>query len=207
MMPQLLETICCQDGQLLGLPFHQDRVRRSARALGSASFPNLQHIQVPNWARKGRFKCRVVYREYIEKIEFTPYRIRSVKRLKLVSADHIDYDCKYADRELINAAFGQRGEADDVLFVKHGWLTDTSYANIALWDGSQWVTPEHPLLEGTRRSQLLQQHLITPRKIHVNELYKFEQITLFNAMMDLGEGPVIAVQPTNISQNYPFTKK
>jgi hypothetical protein len=43
--------------------------------------------------------------------------------------------------------------------------------------------------------------------IFVTDLYKFEKLALFNAMMDLEEGPVIAVHPTNIIQSSPFTKK
>jgi 4-amino-4-deoxychorismate lyase len=207
MRPRLLETICCQDGKLPGLPFHQTRVRRSAQALGWAAFPDLHSIIIPEHVQKGRYKCRVLYRENIEAVEFTPYAIRPVHRLALIKADHIDYACKYEDRALINDAFGKRGVADDVLFVKNGLLTDTSYANIALWDGTRWLTPKQPLLQGTRRAQLLEQGRIYTEDIPTADLYKFEKLALFNAMMDLEEGPVIAVHPTNIKQSSPFTKK
>ncbi len=207
MRPRLLETICCQNGRLKGLAFHQDRVRRSAQALGWKTSPDLYSITIPQQARKGRCKCRVLYRENIEEIEFTPYYIRPVQRLTLIKADHIDYACKYEDRALINAAFAERGEADDVLFVRHGLLTDTSYANIALWDGTRWLTPKQPLLGGTRRAQLLEQDRICMADIFVTDLHQFEKLALFNAMMDLEEGPVIAVQPTNIRLSSPFTKK
>lgn len=207
MKPCLLETICCQDGRLKGLAFHRERVRRSAHALGWTTFPELQHILIPKSHRKGRYKCRVRYRENIEEVEFTPYSIRTVQRLTLTKADHIDYACKYEDRSLINAAFAERGATDDVLFIKHGLLTDTSYANIALWDGTRWLTPKQPMLQGTRRAQLLEQNRISMADIFVTDLYKFEKLALFNAMMDLEEGPVIAVHPTNIRQSSPFTKK
>lgn len=207
MRPRLLETICCQDGQLTGLLYHQARVRRSAHALGWTTFPDLHSIIIPERVQKGRYKCRVLYRENIEAVEFASYFIRPVHRLALIRADHIDYACKYEDRALINAAFAERGTTDDVLFVKHGLLTDTSYANIALWDGTHWLTPKQPLLQGTRRAQLLEQCRIYTKDIPADRLYKFEKLALFNAMMDLGEGPVIAVHPTNIRQSSPFTKK
>ncbi|KGE86369.1 MAG: aminotransferase class IV [Phaeodactylibacter xiamenensis] len=207
MKPRLLETICCQNGRLKGLVFHQARVRRSAHALGWTTLPNLHSITIPQRFQEGRYKCRVLYREYIETVEFTPYAIRPVHRLTLANADHIDYACKYEDRALINAAFAERGAADDVLFVKNGLLTDTSYANIALWDGSRWLTPRQPMLEGTRRARLLEQGRISTADIHAASLDQFEKIALFNAMMDLEEGPVIAVHPTNIRQSRPFTKK
>lgn len=207
MMPRLLETICCQDGQLMSLSFHQERVRRSTYALGLTDFPDLQRIVIPKEAQKGRYKCRVVYRERIEEVEFIPYYIRPVQRLALIKANHIDYACKYEDRALINAAFAERGAADDVLFVRQGLLTDTSYANIALWNGTRWLTPKQPLLRGTRRAQLLEQDRICISDIFVTDLHQFEKLALFNAMMDLEEGPVIAVHPTNIRRSSPFTKK
>jgi 4-amino-4-deoxychorismate lyase len=37
----------------------------------------------------------------------------------------------------------RRGACDEVLIVKDGCLTDTSYTNIALWDGHRWVLPRH----------------------------------------------------------------
>jgi 4-amino-4-deoxychorismate lyase len=191
----------------MSLSFHQERVRRSAYAFGLTDFPDLQRIVIPKEAQKGRYKCRVVYRERIEEVECTPYQARPVQSLALVNADHIDYACKYEDRALINAAFAERGVADDVLFVKNGLLTDTSYANIALWDGIRWLTPKQPMLQGTRRAQLLEQNRISMANIFVTDLYKFEKLALFNAMMDLEEGPVIAVHPTNIIQSSPFTKK
>lgn len=199
MMPQLLETILSQDGMLKGLAFHQQRVSRSAQAHGVSNFPDLQTLQVPEFARKGRFKCRVLYRHTIENVEFIPYNIREIHRLKLVQADHINYGCKYADRKLINEAFQQRGAADDILMVKNGLLTDTSYANIALWDGAHWWTPEQPLLAGTRRAQLLAGKRICPAIIKADDLDQFTRIALFNAMMDLEEGPVLPLTSNTVS--------
>lgn len=193
MMPQLLETICCQDGQLLALDFHQERAERSANKLGFKEHINLETLTVPAFARRGRFKCRVLYRQTIEAATFTPYTIRPVRRLKLTPADHIEYNCKYADRTAITEAFQKRGLADDILMVKNGHLTDTSYANIALWDGRRWLTPALPMLEGTRRARLLQQQRIQPANIPSQAVYQFKKIVLFNAMMDLESGPVIPV--------------
>ncbi|MEQ8702893.1 MAG: aminotransferase class IV [Phaeodactylibacter sp.] len=198
MKPQLLETICCQDGQLHGLPFHQERVARSARALGFSNYPDLQSVQVPASASIGRQKCRVLYREQIEAVAFTPYTIRPVHQLALVEADHIDYACKYANRGALDEAFAQRGTADDILLVRKGYLTDTYYANIALWDGERWLTPASPLLKGTRRARLMANGSLHPAQLHVRDLYQFEQIALFNAMMDLGEGPIIPVLHSTI---------
>ena len=199
MTPELLETICCQDGQLQRLNFHQNRVRSSAQQLGFSSYPDLSKLEVPDFAKKGKFKCRVTFTESITGIGFMRYHIRPVRRLKLINADHIQYAHKFSDRSLINTAFQMREEADDILMVIDGYLTDTSYANVALWDGQQWHTPANPLLKGTRRAQLISSGAVTPVLLKPADLPKFKTIALFNAMMGLEEGPQISINKYNIS--------
>ncbi len=195
MTPQLLETICCRSGRLMAVPEHQARVSRSLSALGLDDRGiELSELPVPACARQGWHKCRVLYRHCIESVSFTPYAVRPVRSLKLLPAGPIKYGLKYADREALKKAFGQRGEADDILLVREGKVTDTYYANIAFWDGQAWFTPERPLLPGTRRARLLRQGVIRPAPLWVEDLRHFEKAALFNAMMGLGEGPVLPVQ-------------
>ena len=98
-----------------------------------------------------------------------------------------DYTYKSCDRSALNALFGQRAGADDVLIVRRGLITDTSIANIALWNGSRWETPEAPLLEGTMRAYLLDEGLITPCAIRPQDLPRYTRVRLFNAMISFGE--------------------
>ena len=152
---------------------------------------DLSRFTVPAHARNGRFKCRLLYRLNVEAVQFLPYRIRPVNSLKLVDADALHYPIKYADRSHLQAFFERRGDEGDILMVKNGLITDTYYANIAFWDGQDWFTPAQPLLPGTRRAQLLDQQRIWPAVIRPDDLHRYEYATLFNAMMDLGEGPVV----------------
>ncbi|MCB0567974.1 MAG: aminotransferase class IV [Phaeodactylibacter sp.] len=186
----LLETIRCEDGSLQNLERHQERMNRSCHALfGVSPDVNLQHLPVPPEAAKGLFKCRVLYDIQIRNLEFTPYAIRPVKKLRLVQADALQYNHKYADRTHIQELFGQRGQADDVLMVINGLLTDTSYANVALFDGVDWFTPATPLLAGTRRAALLDAKKLILADIPPHRLPEFREIRLINAMMGLEEGP------------------
>ena len=41
-------------------------------------------------------------------------------------------------------------EQDEILITRNGLLTDTSIANIALFNGKEWHTPKHPLLKGVQ---------------------------------------------------------
>ena len=101
-----------------------------------------------------------------------------------MEATGLMYGHKYADRQAINTLFARRGAADDILLVRDGLLTDTSYANVALFDGKCWYTPAHPLLEGTQRARLLAEGILHPIDIRPADLPRFESIKLINAMLD-----------------------
>lgn len=116
-----------------------------------------------------------------------PYTIRPVTSLKLVTSDGLDYTYKSSNRQKLDELFKQKGDADDILIVRDGFLTDTSIANIALWNGEQWETPEAPLLEGTMRASLLGKEIIVPATIRPQDLSRYSLIRLFNAMIGFGE--------------------
>ena len=134
-----------------------------------------------------RTKCRIEYQDEVEKVEYQPYTIRPVKSLRMVTSDGLDYTYKSSNRQKLDELFKQKGEADDILIIRDGFLTDTSIANIALWNGEQWETPEKPLLEGTMRASLLGKGLIVPAEIRPQDLSRYSLIRLFNAMIGFGE--------------------
>ena len=97
--------------------------------------------------------------------------MRPVHSLQLVYSDDIDYTYKSTDREALNRLFACRGERDDILIVRRGLLTDTSIANIALFDGKDWFTPKLPLLRGTCRTALIDNGIIKRKKISGRKNY------------------------------------
>ena len=132
-------------------------------------------------------RCRVVYSDRIEKVEYFPYTMRKVKTLRLVNDDEAEYMFKSEDRTVLDRNFSRRGDADDVVIVRHGLLTDTSIANIALRRDGIWYTPRKPLLKGTRRQLLLEEGRIVEADIPLNDLLLYDRICLFNAMIHFGE--------------------
>ena len=74
-----------------------------------------------------------------------------------------------------------------MIFVKNGLVTDSSYANLVFFDGTEWVTPTTFLLNGTCRQRLLSERKIKERIIHATDIPSFTHIGLINAMIDLGE--------------------
>ena len=187
-MKQFVETIKIKDGKVLNLLCHQERMNRTiAHFFPTNEYPLLSSILHPT-PDMTFHKARVVYGEHgIEDIQYSPYAMRAIHSLKLIIDDTIDYTYKSTDRSALNRLVAQKGECDDILIVKDGLLTDTSFTNIALWDGSHWLTPRTPLLKGTKRALLLNKGTIREVDLTIDDLCRCKRISLINAMIDLGE--------------------
>ncbi len=74
--------------------------------------------------------------------------------------------------------------AIDILIVKNGLITDTSYSNIILYDGKEWFAPKSFILNGVKRQFLLNTGKIKEIKIALEDLKNFEKISLINAMLE-----------------------
>ncbi len=179
-----IETIRIEDGKVYNLDYHIERFNRTRAAFWKGSIPIDLRALVSPQSLAGIYKCRVVYGREIEEITYVPYQMRDVSSLRLVVADTVGYTYKSTNREKLNALYAQRKMADDILIVKEGCLTDTSIANIALYDGHTWFTPARPLLRGTKRAELLDRKLIVEKDIPQISLKDYSHIMLFNAMID-----------------------
>ncbi len=195
-MSPYFETIKLLDGVINNISYHQERFERTRnQELGIKKHPSLTEIiQIPDGLDRGLYKCRVLYGEKIERIEYEPYTVREVRSLKVVKSDTISYGFKLTDRSELEALFHQRESCDDILIVKKGFVTDSYYANLALWDGEGWVTPDTPLLPGTMRASLLFKKELEVRQITLENLGNYQKIRLVNAMNDLKEGPEIEMK-------------
>ncbi len=195
--PILLESICLKDGQLPLLTYHQQRVDQSRiKLLGIKKRLNLStFLEEQDLPSTGRHKLRFTYSQQIDSFSCTTYQIRPIENLRIVDlTDGIHYRYKFLDRELIEDAFSRREGCDDILITWRGFLTDSSYANLALFDGEKWYTPAHPLLKGVRRTHLIKEGRLTPTVIRSNDLKYFQEIRLINAMIDLEESPPIPIK-------------
>ncbi len=181
----LLETIRCENGQPANLIYHQQRVDRSLEILGYTLHLDLaEQIKVPD---NKLYRCRIVYDATDIEIEYIPYQKREIRRLQTIRADALEYPLKYADRSELDRLFAQRGDADDILIVQNGLITDTTIANVAFFDGNRWVTPKYPLLKGTTRARLLDEKKIVESEITVDDLKNFTHFALMNAMIGFEE--------------------
>lgn len=185
-MYPLFESIRVEDGVALNIDYHQKRMARSSDLLLG---PYLDKICLP---LGGVHKLRITYtQDQFLGFTLAPYFYRTINTLAPVHDNLINYGEKSEDRRVIEHLWAQRGQCDDILIIKNGLVTDTSFCNILLLDGNglsnsgdSWVTPSAPLLEGTCRARLLDQGLITATEIPLADLKKYTKFMLINAFMD-----------------------
>jgi len=111
----------------------------------------------------------------------------------MVVDDTIDYNYKYADRTKLNSLFNLRRQSDDILIVRNGMITDTSYANIVFKKKDKWYSPLNPLLKGTRIGSYLREGRVTPALLRPSDLPLFSEARIVNAMISIADSPVITI--------------
>lgn len=184
--PYFIETIKVVDGKFLNLPYHMERMHATMIAFfNTTMFVELWIGDIPEELRTGVVKCRIIYSHRSVKVEYERYQLRKIGSLNLVNADNLDYPFKYADRTCFNFLLEQKGNCDDILIVKDGYITDTSYSNVVFENTSGLYTPSTCLLAGTKRKQLLEKGIITQAEIKVEDIQKYNKLHIINAMIDL----------------------
>lgn len=189
------ETICVENRQLKNLSYHEARLNKTRRELWGCmdDWDLAGLLQIPDQVDDSMHKCRLAYDKGIDNIQWEPYSRRTIRKIQRVYHDEIDYQYKYDNREVLNMLFAQRGDADEILIVKNGLVTDSNYCNVAFFDGSYWLTPTTPLLPGTQRAFLLDQGIIRPAEIRESDIATFRNIRLFNAMVDWAHAATLEV--------------
>ncbi len=185
----LVETIKILDGTAHNLDLHQSRMDRSYKKLfGSKNIFVLNEIiDIPIGYKKDKVKLRFLYNQNSFKTEYSYYSPKSLTTLQCVYDNEISYSLKYTDRSKINNLLLQKADCDDILIVKNGFITDSSYTNIVFFDGKYWLTPATPLLYGTAREKLIRMGIIKPEFIKIEDLNRFSHFKLINAMLDFEE--------------------
>ena len=173
------ETIKCEDFEAFHLNFHE---KRMAKTIG-LNINLSEYIYAPT---DELLKCKVIYNsEGIMDIEYAPYTKRVIESFQLIFDDSIEYAQKRLDRAKLDTLFEQRQSCDEIIIVKNGLVTDTSIANIAIYDGNNWLTPKQPLLQGTTRARLLKEGTIFEKDISVEMLQNASKMALLNAMINM----------------------
>lgn len=185
-MCQFVETLCLSDGLIRNLKEHNDRFNRTRRNFGWDAEDLTEVIGKQSFPSVGKYKIRVVYDSVIGLIECIPYETPNLARVAIVEFDKIDYRYKSTKRDCFKALYTVYPGFDDFIIVKQGFITDSTFCNLALLKDNIWYTPENPLLEGVQRAVLLEEGVIEKRDIPITDLNSYSHISFFNALNEHG---------------------
>lgn len=185
-MSLFLETLRVEEGAFAHVKYHNERLNKTIlEVYGIHADIRLEEV-VTDQPDDGIYRCRVLYDTEVREVEYIPHKPLHLQHFKFIEAD-LDYSFKSADRSDLMKLFEQRGACDDVLIIKEGLVTDSAIANIAVYDGKSWLTPEKPLLPGTTRQRLLDEGKLKYAPVTPQMVQESQRFALMNAMMDFNE--------------------
>lgn len=183
-MSQFIESIKVENGKVFLLDLHQKRVNDTFNAFSKPIKVDLKKLQNKLEHNSGLYKWRVVYDlEGKISMELLSYQYRDISSFKVVVSNEISYPLKSVDRVAFET-LKSKVSADEILIVKNGLLTDTSFSNLVFKKGMDWFTPTTFLLDGVQRQSLLLQNKVKEIEIGLHNIQDFSHFKLINAMCD-----------------------
>lgn len=185
-MYRLVEAIKVENRRPCQIHYHNQRFNDARRVLfGKTDSLDLEKIiSIPGDLSVSTYKLRIVTDGQNIEQELIPYCPKTIRSLKVVVDNEIDYTYKTENRLALENAYAQRGQCDDIIIVKNGLISDSFSANILLFNGKEWHTPDSPLLKGTQRAFLLDSKKVFEKKITIDMIYDYCSLKLVNAMID-----------------------
>ncbi len=193
-MSRFIETIRVENGITFLLERHQQRMERTFEAFQKENPIDLKKVshslEIPS---NGLFKWRLLYDLNGDfSSELLPYQVLKFKDFQLVNDDGINYCFKLEDRAALNQLKAQ-AEAQEIIIVKQGKITDTSFSNLLFKKGEHWFTPKSFLLNGVQRQYLLDENKINEVEITLNNIVEFSHFQLINAMNRMNERTIYPI--------------
>ncbi len=184
-MSLFFETLKVKNSAIENLIFHNRRLNNTIKEnFGiNANIDLSRHIKQED---NGLQRCKVIYGKSIKEIQFFPLTPRKFQSFKVLETN-ITYNFKNVDREDITSLLAQKGSCDDIIMIKDGLVTDTSIANIAIYDGLKWFTPKNPLLKGTFRESMLEKQLLLEKDVKIKDIKNATRFALMNALIGFYE--------------------
>jgi len=185
-MKRFIESIRIVNTKPVNISLHNERVSKTAlHHYGTdLNLPIDKILNENDISVNTLYKLRIVYSNKLESYSIEPYLQKELRVLRAVTNDNIEYSFKYEDRAALDALYSKRGDCDDVLIIRRGIVTDTSYGNVLYSDGEKLYTPANPLLKGTKREQLLRDGKIIERDLPAGRIRDFLQWYVINSMLD-----------------------
>jgi 4-amino-4-deoxychorismate lyase len=184
---RFIETIKIENGIAHNLDLHLERASKTCfHHFGVRTVLPFDAIinEIRSSHSEGIYKLRIIYAGKIEHYTIEKYEPKIVKTLKIVDGGNIDYSFKYEERMALNKLLDLRGDCDDIIIIKDGYVTDTSFSNLVFSEGEQLFTPSRFLLNGIKRQQLLRDGKIKEKEIKMADINKYSNVFLINSMVD-----------------------
>ena len=199
-MSLFIESIAYTNDSFLNIEFHNERVNKTRKEFFGITQPFFleKEIQIPKDLQKDTwYKCRIIYAQNILEVKFELYQPKKIESVELVFDNQMDYSFKFKNRTPFENYLKQ-SPCDEIIIVKNGFITDSSYSNLIFFDGKNWITPKTYLLNGTQRQYLLEKKIITEKEIQVSDLPNFSHFKLINAMLTIEKSPTLVISIINI---------
>lgn len=191
---RFIESLKVIGGEFANIELHQKRINLTSNIFSIIRKLNLKDINIPKSNTNSIQKCRIIYSNNDSLISFSDYSRKKIESLKLVFNDSIDYGFKFKDRERINELYDKRVDCSDIIIVKNGLITDTSFTNLVFFDGKDYYTPSSFLLNGTMRQKLLIDKKIKEKKIGYNDIKDYKTVFLINCMNSIEDNLSISIE-------------
>lgn len=197
-MSLLVESIKIMNGKVYRIGLHEERANAARFALFGYRQPIQlrKKIKIPDAFSTGLVKCRITYDHDISDISFQHYHIKHITQLKIIHSQKITYKFKYIERLELDQLYHQKGDADEIIIVNDGFVSDAYYYNLVFQKNNQYFTPKNNLLDGTQRARLLKNNKMTLKEIKPDSISEYDKIYLINALTPLGK---ICLTPQQIT--------
>lgn len=196
MTMSLFETLAIKNGTVLNPYWHNVRFKKGQIFLNRKFIIDdiTTLIKIPSHVNSDKLiRCRVIYDTDDIKVEYFDYMPKAIRSFKLIECNYIDYQYKYNDRTLLNELLSQKGDCDEIMIIKNGFITDCSIGNLLFLKDGIWYTPDTPLLQGTQREYLLDTHQIKLARILKNDICNYEKVMMINALNGFNENRAIPI--------------
>ena len=184
--PFFIETLLVKNGEIQNLKYHNFRLNRTINYFfkenSEIDLKNVINIKRGNSQTQ---RVRVLYSSSILKVEYFEIKKREFKSLKIVKNNHIEYSFKYKNRDFLNSLKDKN--SDEIIIIKNGFVTDTTISNLAFWNGTEWHTPNTPLLNGTKRMELLEKGFLKEVSIKIDDIFNYKKVAMLNAILGFYE--------------------
>lgn len=179
---KFFETIKIQNFKAHNITYHQERFERTYfENFGIKTDINLEDMLDTNFDDITRAK--IIFDKTGIKIEYFSYTPKNIKTIQVVHCDTIEYNYKFFDRIAIDNLV-HNSKSDEIAIFKNGLLSDSSIANIAIFEDGVWLSPTKPLLLGTTVKRYVDSNKISFAEIDEERFKKANKIAFLNAMID-----------------------